>query len=169
MALMVAENLSMTWARPSRYQTGVVRYIGGHTNTGRSRRLRQKAKILLKNPGNTESNLSETDDTEAVLVMKFVTQAMTHTSASARTDSRVPERSDNLPQDSTWALDITGRSQMLVGDMWRRRFESPTIVKQESCAIMDGVEDGSKTRKMKKTFLFSIDDKYKNFDVLRLL
>ena len=97
----VEEKVIITSASPSRYQTGTVRYIGGQTKTARLFRSRQNEKTFSKKLGKTVLSLAETEVIEEALVMKLVTQATTHASASFLTASRVVGKVDSFPQERT--------------------------------------------------------------------
>ena len=107
----------MTSEMPSRYQSGVVRYIGGQTNTWRDERSDPKELILSQNFDRMDAMRSEIEDATGEDVKKFEMQATTQASESEATELNVPDRSDSFPQLRTFADDIGCLPLMLVGVM----------------------------------------------------
>ena len=134
----IIENLFSSSETPSRYQTGVVRYIGAQTKMCRSGREAAKVLILSKKLEKIDSTRLDTDDDEEAdkaPVTKLVTQEMMHAFDSARVSSRAADRVESLPQGMNCAVDIGTRPFVVVPVRLRRTFESPTTVKTERSPI----------------------------------
>ena len=136
-SLRTLENLVKTSGRPSRYQSGERRYIGGASSNIRSGREVAEALKMDRTSSRMGSTRKPTEPpVSSDLVRKLVTQDTMHTLDSARTDLRHSASKASLPQGRTWQEDIGGRSRQFVGFMCLWTLESPTMLKQRDTDIV---------------------------------
>ena len=93
----ISENFDKMSGSASRYQSGLVRYIGGQTKMLRSGRVREKARIFAKKSEMTFSTLANGVVPGAEVERKFEMHDTTHALDSPRTDSRAMANDDRRP------------------------------------------------------------------------
>lgn len=135
------ENFFMTSERPSRYQRGDRRYIGGQMRYFRSGNWMQASRRVLRKLSRTGSTRDETEvGPGAASQRKLVMQDTIHTVDSDRISLRTSGRSRSLLTVNTWASDRSLQARLLTWTLNLRMLESPTMEKTRSCDMMMGLE-----------------------------